>query len=271
MDARSDFTTRMIQADGIRLHCTEFGAGPPLVWLHGAGPGASGMQNFGGNVTAFPGRRNLVFDFPRYGGADKPVVRDGLFSYNARQVVAALVTLGVAKATFIGNSMGGATALRIAALRPDLVDRLVVMGSAGAIPEDEPLTPTLLMMVDVLRNGPTRDKIAAIGRDFVHDPALVSEAMIDERLRAASDPELLASGKDTMLKPESLVADLPRIEARTLIIWGREDRVLPLRWAQPLIAGVRNAETRIVPHCGHWVQIEHRDWFNRAVADFLSD
>lgn len=265
-------TAQLVQADGIRLNVVESGnpAGPVLVWLHGAGPGAYGLQNFGGNIGEFAGYRNLVFDLPRYGKSDKPVIKEPLFSYNARQVIAALKSLGVTKASFIGNSMGGATALRVATQNPAMVEKLIVMGSAGAIPENEPLTAPLLMMVDVFKNGPTRAKIDQIGRSFVYDPSMVSEAMIEERFNAMNDPELIASAKESLMKPESVVADLPSITAKTLILWGREDKVLPLAWAQPLIEKMPNAEARIVPHCGHWVQIEQRDWFNRQLTDFLT-
>lgn len=263
---------RRVPADGIQLNVAESGdpAGPVLVWLHGAGPGANGLQNFGGNLAAFAGYRNLVFDLPRYGLSDKPVIREPLFSYNARQVIAALRGMGVEQASFIGNSMGGATALRVACQAPALVDKLIVMGSAGAIPEDQPLTEPLLLMLDVFKNGPTREKIDAIGRSFVFDPNLVSAAMIEERFQAMNDPELLRTAKESLMKPESVVPELPAIAAPTLILWGREDRVLPLAWAQPLIERLPHAELRVVSQCGHWVQIEQRDWFNRQLADFLT-
>lgn len=263
---------KMVQADGIRLHVTETGnpEGPVLVWLHGAGPGASGMDNFSANIDSFPGFRNLVFDFPRYGKSDKPAVKEPLFSYNARQVIAALDTLGVKKATMIGNSMGGGTALRMAVLRPELIERLVLMGSAGAIPHGEALTPTLLMMIDALKNGATREKIRAIAVNMVYDPSLIKDELIERRYANAIDPETVASAKDTLLAPESVADDLHKITAPTLVIWGREDPVLPLRWAKDLTEKLPNAETRIVPHCGHWVQLEQPEWFNRMLADFLT-
>jgi 4,5:9,10-diseco-3-hydroxy-5,9,17-trioxoandrosta-1(10),2-diene-4-oate hydrolase len=258
--------------DGVRLHYTEIGAGRPLVWLHGAGPGASGMSNFVRNVGAFDGFRNLVFDFPRYGRSDKPIIPAGdpVIAYNARQIAAALDALGVAGACFVGNSLGGGVATKIAIDRPDLVDRLVLMAGAGTRPDDEEgLSPGLTHLFAWFTRGGGRAEVEAFVRTQVHDPSVITEALIDERWERARDPETVATNPDSGMVPGDLKPELHRVAAPTLLLWGREDRVIPLHWGLELLRGIDDATLHVIPHCGHWIQYEHPDRFNRLVREFL--
>lgn len=259
----------LVPADGISLHVTETGEGHPLIWLHGSGPGASGMSNFGHNLPRFGGYRNLVFDLPRYGGSDAPVIEEPLIGYAARQVAAALDSLGVKQAHLIGNSFGGSTAIRIAADRPELVTRVVSMGGSarpdGAFEWPDGLRALFEYMG---RPEPSRDLLEAFVRAMVVDQSLVTEELIDNRLQASrrSHPEIrTVPPNQGDLKPF-----LHRVRAPVLLIWGREDRFIPLEWALITLRGIDDARLHVVPHCGHWVQVDARDAFERLVLDFLA-
>ncbi len=264
-----DVLEHMVTADGISLHVAEFGDGDPVVWLHGSGPGASGMSNFGPNLYSFAGYRNLVFDLPRYGRSDAPVIEEPLIGYAARQVAAALDDLGVTRTHVIGNSFGGSTAIRLAAERPDLVGRLVSMGGSARPDGKFDWPEGLRMLFDYMRGPePSRELLEGFVRAMVMDQSLVTDELIDARLEAsrALHPEIRVVPPDQGdLKPF-----LDRVRAPTLLIWGREDRFIPLEWALITLRGIRDASLHVIPHCGHWVQVEAREAFERLVLDFLA-
>jgi 4,5:9,10-diseco-3-hydroxy-5,9,17-trioxoandrosta-1(10),2-diene-4-oate hydrolase len=266
---------RLVQAGDIRLHVTEVGEGPALVWLHGAGPGATGMSNFRQNLGAFDAYRNFVFDLPRFGDSDKPVLslEQGEFMapYAAKRVAAALDELGVERFSLIGNSMGGATAIKIAADNPDRVDRVVLMAAAGTAPPDWDggIPAGLLKIAEWMHNGPSEQLIREFAELQVYDTSVLTPELLAERLERASDPEVVETNPQSNLLPGDLTGDLGRISAPTLLLWGREDNFIPLEWGLVALRGIENAELRVVPHCGHWVQFEHTDLFNRVVSEFL--
>jgi pimeloyl-ACP methyl ester carboxylesterase len=259
----------MVSADGISLHVAEFGDGHPLVWLHGSGPGASGMSNFGANLPAFAGYRNLVFDLPRYGSSDAPVIDEPLIGFAARQVAAALDELGVRRTHLIGNSFGGSTSIRIAANRPELVGRLVSMGGSARPDGKFDLPEGLRILFDYMRGPePSRELLEGFVRAMVVDESLVTDELIDARLQASRrvHPEIRVVPPDQGdLKPY-----LDQVQAPTLLIWGREDRFIPLEWALITLRGIKDATLHVVPHCGHWVQVEAREEFERLVVDFFA-
>ncbi len=106
---------KYLDAGGLKLHYHEFGAGFPVICIHGAGPGASGWSNFKGNVEAFAKHyRTILFDMPQFGKSDKPVIKDQRLTFIADKLNAFMAALGIEKAHFIGNFMGGQAALKLA-------------------------------------------------------------------------------------------------------------------------------------------------------------
>lgn len=270
----SEFTEHRVPAGKLDLHVTETGSGPVLVWLHGAGPGASGMGNFRQNLPAFRDYRNLVFDLPRFGRSDKPVLgADEYFApYAATAIAAALGELGASQFSVIGNSMGGATAIKLAADNPHSIDRLVLMAAVGTAPSrwEGDLPPGILKIAEWLREGTSERLIHEFAELQVYDAGVLTKELLQERLDAANDPEILATNGVTNMLPGDLNPDMPKITAPTLLLWGREDKFIPLEWALNALRTIPNASLRIIPFCGHWVQFEHREYFNTVVLEHLS-
>jgi 4,5:9,10-diseco-3-hydroxy-5,9,17-trioxoandrosta-1(10),2-diene-4-oate hydrolase len=96
-----------------RLAYTETGTGTPVIWLHGSGPGATGMSNFGGNMPAFQDYRNIVVDLPGWGRSPRDI-QEPLIFHAAEMVMGAMTALGIRKAHLVGNSYGGGVAMPIA-------------------------------------------------------------------------------------------------------------------------------------------------------------
>ena len=135
---------KYVKAKDLKLHYHEFGSGNAVICIHGAGPGASAWSNFKGNVDAFSKHyRTILFDMPQFGKSDKPVIKDQRLKYVADALDGFMEAVGIEKAHFIGNSMGGQAALKLAVDHPERVDKVVVIGSgvikAGSIFQPMPL------------------------------------------------------------------------------------------------------------------------------------
>jgi 4,5:9,10-diseco-3-hydroxy-5,9,17-trioxoandrosta-1(10),2-diene-4-oate hydrolase len=271
-----DLTTEDTKA-GLRFH--ESGAGEPVVLLHGGGPGASGMSNFGQNLPVFAKRfRTLVVDQPGFGGSDKPEITSQYFTFSADAVVRWLDELGIEKAHFVGNSLGGGTAVRLALRHPDRAGRLVLMAPGGlnlSLFSADPTEGVKKLYRFGAPPGPSKEKLAEFLYTLVHDGTLVTEELVDERFAAASDPESLKAmasmGASFAKWPEEsmLWRDAHRLRQRVLLVWGREDRVNPVDGAFVALKVIPRAQLHVFGRCGHWAQLEKFHEFNRLTMDFL--
>jgi pimeloyl-ACP methyl ester carboxylesterase len=261
--------SRLIDAGGIRLACTEHGSGPTIVWLHGSGPGASGMANFAANLPAFDDFRNIVFDLPRFGGSDKPDIEEPLIPYAAERVAAALNTLGVDSAHIVGNSFGGGVAMELAATHSDRIRALVLMAPGGTQPASTESWPDGLqrMLAYLATPSPRREDLAHVLTAMVYDPTILPEQLIDDRYQAS-----LQAHPEVTLPPRfgSVEHHLDRVTAPTLLLWWQNDRFVPVEWGLQLLARLPDAEMRIVPRCGHWLQVEYREYFNETTRAWFT-
>ena len=279
-----DATSRFAQAGDLRVHFNEAGEGDALVMLHGGGPGATGWSNFKQNVPAFASRfRVLLVDQPQFGLSDKPDPKDQYNVLSARAVRDLLDELGIETAHLLGNSLGGGTALRFALDYPDRADRLVLMGPGNScVPV---LSPEPSEGLKILRNflappGPSREKLEQFVRIMVYDQDLVTEELLEERYKVATDPTVLkgfVNYLSTVMGPDEerrrqgeVWREIDRIKHPTLITWGRDDRVLPLDGALFAMHRMEDARLHVFPRCGHWAQLEHAREFERVSIDFLS-
>ena len=120
-------TSHYVQAGGIRIHYHDIGSGYPVIMLHGAGPGASSWSNFKLNVGPFSeSYRALLVDMPQYGKSEKLIIDGGRLAYTAGVLNDFMQQLGIPRAHFVGNSMGGQAAIKLAIDHPERVDRLVL-------------------------------------------------------------------------------------------------------------------------------------------------
>ena len=273
----------------MHLHYEQAGAslpGTPVVMLHGGGPGATGLSNFGRNLPVFAGRfRTLVVDQPGFGKSDKPAVEGNYFTFAARGLAGLLDELGVDRVHLVGNSLGGGTAVRFALNYPERAGRLVLMGPGGLSLNVFAPDPTegVKRLADFAAPvgsgppGPSREKMAAFLRTLVFDQRLVTDELIDERYAAASEPAALAAMASlgasfydpAFFEDGMLWREAHRLRNPVLLIWGREDRVNPLDGALVALKLIRRAQLHVFGGCGHWAQLEKFDEFNRLAISFL--
>ncbi len=262
---------------GVRTRYYETGEGECLLMLHGAGPGASGISNFRKNMEALSqGRRVIALDLPSFGGTELklPEVKPGLFEFMGEFVVAFMETVGIEKASLVGNSMGGAISVYLAMEHPQRCEKLILMGPAGGqtIVSQWP-TPAIIKMATFYDNDavPTLEKLKDIIDMMVVQKGEITDELLKERLEAASQPEVIKSYILRHFTAEELwLKDYAQIKHETLIIWGREDQVLPLDMALPIIKRIPNARLHVMPNCGHWAQWEKADEFNAIAETFLN-
>ena len=276
-------TGRMVEVGGLRLHYHEAGSehDTAVVLLHGGGPGASGLSNFGRNVPVFAGRfRTLVPDQPGFGRSVTQEVVGHYFTYAADALAGLLDELGLERVHLVGNSLGGGTAMRFALRHPDRAGRLVLMGPGGLslnVFAPDPTEGVKRLTEFAAPPGPSRDKLAAFLRTLVYDQSLVTEELIDERFAVASDPAVLRglglmgrSFRDpTCFEDGMLWREAHRLKHEVLLVWGREDRVNPIDGALVALKLIRKARLHVFGGCGHWAQLEKFDEFNRLAMAFL--
>ena len=272
-------TSRTLATPNGELHYHEAGDGPPLVLLHGSGPGVSGWANFGDNLPTFAGSfRSLVLDLPGFGRSYSPNQNPVIHAPDA--VVAFLDGLGIDRAAVIGNSLGGKVAALVAASHPARVTRLVTIGGVG-IPFYSALPSEGIVRLVEFVEEPTRERLVQWMRSMVFDPAILTDEFVEKRWQAANDPtalagmrqiynrEMLSVLRDMMVGNVGEFDMLRKIQAPTLVTWGRDDRVTPLDGAIAPMRMIRKCELHVFYDCGHWSMIERKHEFESVVMSFL--
>ncbi|XRQ04754.1 alpha/beta fold hydrolase [Actinomadura welshii] len=275
-------TLRELATDRGVLRYHEAGDGPPLLMLHGSGPGVTGWRNFRGNLPVFAEHfRCLVLEFPGFGVSDPTEEHPMMAAGGA--IGRFLKGLGLDRVDVVGNSMGGIIGAQFALRRPERVGRLVTVGGIGPNIFSPNGSEGIRLLME-FTDDPSRERLVRWLRAMVHDQRLVTEELIEERWEQATDPGTLASarrmyGSKAMAARAKAMAQsdeppywamLHRLQAETLITWGRDDRVSPVDMALVPMRTIPDAQVTIFPNCGHWVMIEQKAAWESAVLAFLT-
>jgi len=263
-----------VDVRGTRTHVHESGSGPPLVMIHGSGPGVTAWANW--RITlpylAARGLRCYAYDIAGFGYTERrPGVQYGIERW-VEHLVAFIEDVVGGPAMLLGNSMGGAMSLRVATERPDLVTRLALMG-AGGIPF--PLTPSLDAVWGYTPS--LANMRALIAEHFAYDPALATDDLVKLRYEASTQPGFQEASAalfpaprqrwvDAIATPEERIRG---IAVPTMIFHGREDRVIPLACSYRLLELIPDAQLHVFGKCGHWTQVERAAEFNALCALFF--
>lgn len=265
------------------IHVAEAGAGPPLVMLHGGGPGASGTSNYHQNLEALARRFRVVLpDQPGFGDSYRPSQADldeqSITQITVSALLPALDALALDEFHLLGNSLGGAAAIALAQQHPARVDRLVLMAPGGGWLPTGP-TPTegqKEMFRYFNGGGPTERKMASFIRVMVADHKRFGADVVKARYEASLDPShiefyhRLNASFAARHGMDALWRDLDRIKAPTLLLWGRDDRTITLDGAHLMLKQIPDVQLHVFGGCGHWVQLERQAEFERLVTGFLA-
>lgn len=267
--------------DGLPFAYHEAGDGEPLIMLHGSGPGVTAWSNFQDNLPAFAERfRTVMPDLPGFGETGLPELNDVYPRVAAKWIMRLMDRLGIESAVFVGNSMGGAVAAELAVLSPERVRRMALMGSGGlsvGIFQAEP-SEGFQRLFEFLED-PTRERMIAWIQTMVHDKSLVTDELVDERLRNATADGVIGRMKTifgSMFDPRRQANHTPlwtraaTVTTPTLLVWGLDDRMLPYDQAHFANRWMPDVELHTFARCGHWVQVERKTDFERVVIEFLT-
>ena len=256
--------------NGLTLHYLDIGEGPVVLWLHGSGPGASGFSNFKTNYPVFAeaGYRNIVLDLPGFGRSSKPEDAHYNLGFFVECLNQFLHATGIERCTLLGNSLGGAIALGQALEHPATVERLVLM-APGGVEERETYFQMegIQRMVEVFGQGPMGvEEMRQVMQLQLFDASQLDEALLAERAAVAvTQPANLFS---TMMVP-NMTERLGELTCPILGFWGNNDRFNPVEGTFKFLDHAPHARFLMLNRCGHWVQVEHTDLFNRTCIDFL--
>jgi 2-hydroxymuconate-semialdehyde hydrolase len=273
-------TTTDLAVDGHRFHLNQSGErrNEAVLWLHGSGPGVSAMSNWERVIGELEDDfHNLAPDMIGFADSSHPdPAPQGLARYTEFRVDALLSLLDVLdiqRCHLVGNSMGGLISIHLALRAPDRVGKIVLMGSGGA-PVDR--TPELAKVIAFYDNA-TAEAMADMLRCFVYDPAFFGgklHEIAEARLPRATREDVRRSHLATFAPgpPLPLLSDevLGAIENQTLVIHGREDRIIPVAAGHYFAQRIPNAQLHVFPKTGHWVQIEQHQRFVALVRAFLN-
>ncbi|MDL2354059.1 MAG: alpha/beta hydrolase [Pseudomonadota bacterium] len=260
-------------ANGLTLHYHEAGAGEQVVvFLHGSGPGASGYSNFKHNYPLFAerGHRVIVPDLPGYGLSSKPENAEYVLDFFVDALRQFLQAIGVTRCALVGNSLGGAIAIKYALDYPRDVTRLILMAPGGVEEREtyfqmEGIQRMVALFAGRQLNAVTMRELMLL---LVSDPAHITDALIAERLPVCdTQPTSVLSS----MRVPNLTERLGELACPVLGFWGTEDKFNPVEGVFKLMRHCRDARFVLLNRCGHWVMVEHRDTFNRGCLDFLAE
>ena len=269
-----DVIGKFIRIDSQKIHFIDAGSGIPLVFIHGFGSSIYSWRKNLGPISKH--HRVCAPDLPGFGYSDKPLDAAYTIEAYADFVIRFMDKLRINQAVIVGHSLGGGIALVTSLKYPSRVKALILLDA-----EAYPITPPLMLKVaklPVLRSIIHR----AIGewvirislkRSF-YDHSLITDRLVDEYYR----PFLTENGKAAPIKvlqamDFELLRELPKryrnIRKKTLIIWGREDRISRVHLARKLKRDLPFSKLMIIPDSGHLVQEEKPEVVNRAIINYV--
>lgn len=249
------------------------GTGRPVILVHGGGAGAESVSNWHASFPLFAAHGpTYAMDMVGFGNSDAPSPDEFAYTQSSRnrQLIDFIEALDLGPAHLVGNSMGGATSLGVAMERPDLVESLVLMGSGGRA---QHLTADL---GPVLNYDFTIEGMRAIIGVLANPGFIPSNDQVEYRFEMSLRPELRVAYQATMgwvrenglFYPDEAIA---AVGTRTLVVNGKEDKVVPVEQAYEFLALLENSTGYLIPHCRHWAMIEYPRLFAKVCCDFFDD
>lgn len=268
-----ELPSKYVKTAGYTTHYVEAGSGDPVIFIHGGGAGADGLGNWQFCIPHFAQHfRALAYDLVGFGKSDAPDVATFTYDKHARteQAIAFIEALNLAPVNIIGNSMGSAVALGVAMRRPELLNKLVLMSSAGlnrTVPPAIAATVNYDFSIEAMRG---------IIRGLTRPGFEIDEDLVRYRFNLLNNkPDKQEAYKKTMKTIVDSVglhyeeSEIAAIKTKALVFHGRDDKAIPLREGFRLLELLSEAHGYFIPHCGHWAMVEQAETFSRISCDYL--
>lgn len=273
MTVMTEIAGRTVDANGVATRYHDVGSGEPVLLLHGSGPGVSAWLNWQGVIPSLAERYRVVApDIVGFGHTERPDdIRYSLQTW-VDHVRGFLDALEIERAAVVGNSLGARIAVSLAAQHPERLSKMVLMGSPG--PGMTPSEGLIAMRAYEPSAESMRDLLVTY---IALDPTIITPELVRIRHEASVAPGVHETYQAMFNDPKHAGGDLAfdleelaQIATPTLIVHGREDRVIPVESGLSLLDVLPNADLHVFSRCGHWTQIERSGEFLAVVDQFLS-
>ena len=248
------------------------GRGSRILFLH---PGSGDVTAFAPQMAALSKKRKVgAVDLPGH-GKSRRVTEPTTPEDMALEVWAAMDRLSEKKLSLVGNSLGGGVALSMALQHPERVDKLVLIAAPGTR-RTNALERTLFSLVmGRTSKNPSMGRLRFIIEGLMfHRPCVASGALVEKMLRLKAGKDYAQWRQSQQFIMESIlhfnVLDrLHEITIPTLILWGRQDRMMPLSEANRFNHRIADSKLVFIDRCGHLPQLEQPEQVTRALSSFL--
>ncbi|UVS68062.1 alpha/beta fold hydrolase [Nitrososphaera viennensis] len=264
---------KFLEVGGLHVRYVDAGSSggsKPLLLMHGLGGAIESWANNIGELAKKEELRVIALDLPGFGFSDKPKM-----SYTIKFYVDFVAkfarALGIAPLAVAGSSLGGHVACELAIAHPEIVSKLILTSPSGALPKSFKGSPALWRYVKVLKAKSVEEVKKALY-------AVDNKPVDDAYARAAYDKFAMPGAKEAFLSalagsaraPRLNKARLSKVRAPTLVLWGKDDIMIPARYVEPFVK-MRNARVVLLENCGHRPHADRPQVFNRLVADFVKE
>jgi pimeloyl-ACP methyl ester carboxylesterase len=250
---------------GRSIRYYETGTGPTVIFLHGLGADSS---SWAANLGPAAGKFHAVtLDQIGFGESDKPFLEYKIETF-VEFLEAFMDELKIPKATLVGNSLGGWIAADFAARFPERVDRLVLVDAAGLTPTGPPPKAPIDLNMNSISSARRILGLVFYNRQLITDD--VVRAVFEKHLRDNDGYTIQRVLANAFATPQFEDAKVRSIKAPTLVVWGREDALIPLEAGERYAKAIPGAKLVVFDECGHVPQLEKAADFNKALLDFLS-
>jgi len=267
------------RSTSVRLYKEVYGAGDPILCLHGLGANIYSWRHF---IAPFSQHNKLILvDFKGCGKSPKPLDTHYSTEEKVEDIYNLILEENLTNLTLVGNSLGGAiamlVAIRLGKQNGDRVSKLVLIDSAG---DQGNLPPHFKLLssplgTPIIYLAPSKLAALATLRICYHDARKITK----DQVNAYAQPLANRGGRHALLhtvrqcippNADELIAQISTINAPTLILWGREDKVIPLKVGHLLHQLIPNSTLEVIEHCGHVPQEEKPDETISRISRFMA-
>lgn len=257
---------RYIQVGKLRISHVDAGSGEPVLLMHGLG---GSIESWTNNIDGLAkSMRVIAVDLPGFGLSDKPKMNYTIKFYR-EFLIQFLKQLQLEQVSIVGSSLGGQVAAEVAISRPSLVKKLVLISPAGALPRSFKGTPALWKYVQVINAKSVKQAKQAL---FAVDNKPVDDSyaqLVYQKMSMSGAKEAFLSALAGSARAPRLNNRLHKIKAHTLLLWGKEDYMIPVKFVEPFVK-MKHCRIVMLENCGHRPHFERPELFNKIVSDFLA-